>query len=175
MKQENGTYTWQYDLDMKENKSVFSVTLMAVLGSLLPIFLFLVYLSVKDGVSPDDLLMTLMITGGTLLVILLITVFAYKLVSTSYGGTYRMLFRMDETGIGFRRISGRAETEETVTDRYRMDGYSDFAKVRKIRCKRESNLIYVISSFLINMIYVPEKDYDFVYRYICERCPQARV
>ena len=49
MKLNDGKYTWTYDMDMKQNRSVLNLVLKIVTGILAFIFLFLGFLSLRDG------------------------------------------------------------------------------------------------------------------------------
>ncbi len=50
-----------------------------------------------------------------------------------------------------------------------------FKKVRKIKAIRRRHLIKVDELLTKNRIFVENpEDYEFVLRYICERCPQAK-
>ena len=49
MKLNDGKYTWTYDMDMKQNRSVSNLILKIVTGILAFIFLFLGFLSLRDG------------------------------------------------------------------------------------------------------------------------------
>ncbi len=52
---------------------------------------------------------------------------------------------------------------------------SAFAKVKSIKAKRKDNLIWVNTFLQYQMVYVPDAFYDFVWNYITQRCPNARI
>ena len=52
---------------------------------------------------------------------------------------------------------------------------SHFKKVRTVKAERKRNLIKVNEALTKNRIYVEDpEDYEFVLRYISERCPKAK-
>ena len=52
---------------------------------------------------------------------------------------------------------------------------SDFAAVRSIRGYRRRGVIKVNEPLAKNQVYVEAQDYDFVFNYIVEHCPNAVV
>ena len=56
----------------------------------------------------------------------------------------------------------------------RTTSVSTFKDVKKIKAVRRSNLIKVNESLSRNQIYVEEQDFDFVYQFLCQHCPNAK-
>ncbi len=179
MEEKDGVYRWRYDLDTERNRSILKLVLSIVYGMLAGITLILMVLT-----SWQDVGGILKVMVPIALVIFPICLGADKLVSMMYHGTYTMLFEMDEKGIRFSQtekgkeivgaiqgaVSGPAAGMPVPTS-----AYSEFRKVTSVRADRKDELIRVSSPFLLNMVYVDRKDYDFVLDYIIRRCPQARI
>ena len=52
---------------------------------------------------------------------------------------------------------------------------SNFAAIRSIHGIRRRGVIKLNEPFAKNQVYVAPQDRDFVYGYICTRCPQAKI
>ena len=100
MKLNDGKYTWTYDMDMKQNRSVLNLVLKIVTGILAFIFLFLGFLSLRDGDMETFLEM-----GGVValcsVVIIAICYLAYWWTTKKFGGVYSWCYEMDEEGIRY--------------------------------------------------------------------------
>ena len=52
---------------------------------------------------------------------------------------------------------------------------TSFSSVKKIKAVRRSNLIKVNETLSRNQVYVDEQDFDIVYQFICQHCPNAKI
>ena len=190
-KMPDGSYEWIYEMDMKKNKSILRVVLIAVGASMIPIVLMLLFLSFRDGFDP----MITFITAVCFLAVILISLLCYWFVGVRYRWSYYMVYRMDEEGITFRQVKEQGEKTEAMGRVISLLGAasgsmgafsagvmmtdnsarSEFKNVKRIKINRFNNLINVISPFLVNMVYVSGRYYDFVLDYIASHCPDAPV
>ena len=196
IKDEEGRYHWIYELDMKSNLSIMYLILKIIIGSMFVILAVIIAICYKDGVPMDRIIDSSKIVLACIGGIGLICMFSYWLVSKIYGGTYVMIYDMDEEGISFSQTADQAEKTKIIAGFSSMAGaatknyglmasgfavanntsaHSSFAKVRKVTVKRKDNLIDLHSPFLLNMIYVDDENFDFVEEYICQRCVKARI
>ena len=51
---------------------------------------------------------------------------------------------------------------------------SVLANVKRIKARRRQNLIKVNQLLNKNRIFVPDEDFDFVYDFLCQHCPNAK-
>ena len=187
---EEGKYQWLYQLDMKNNKSIFRLVIGIILISFGIVAAFLLVLDIVEG---NSIIPTMTMMGGILAVLLVITWVAYKIVAHRYKNVYGIIYEMDDEGIRFSQVEDQQQFTELIgkfaalagalSHNYSLMGsafamtdnsaYSNFSKVTRIVEKRQDNLIEVISPFLLNMVYVDEEHYDFVLEFIKERCPKT--
>jgi hypothetical protein len=120
---------------------------------------------------------------------------AYFFVSWYYGWKYSILFIMDEQEVVHKQLPGtegkaRAIGKLTalagagggkigmagmgvlVANRTSMS--TSYSSVRRIIACRRRHLIKVRERFSRNMVFVADEDFDFVYQYLCDHCPNAR-
>lgn len=187
---EEGKYQWLYQLDMKNNKSIFRLVLGIILISFGIVAAFLLILDITEG---NSIIPTITMMGAIMAVMLVITWVSYKIVAHRYKNVYGIVYEMDDEGIRFTQVEDQQQLNDligmfaavagAVSHNYGLMGsafamadssaYSNFSKVTKIVEKRQDNLIEVISPFLLNMVYVDEEHYDFVLEFIRERCPKT--
>ena len=185
----DGSYEWIYELDMKKNNSILRVVLITIGASMIPIALMILFLFFRDGFDPTVAL----VTGLCFLAVIVISLACYWFLGTRYRWSYYMVYRMDEEGISFRQVREQYEKTETMGRVLALLGAaggnagaasaglrmtsntarSEFRNVKTITLNRFNNLINVISPFLVNMVYVSDKYYDFVLDYIVSHCPDA--
>ena len=53
--------------------------------------------------------------------------------------------------------------------------YSRFSKVKKVKAYPKKNLIRVNGTLIHNQVYVRDEDFDFVYQFIVDHCPNAKI
>ena len=189
IKRPDGSYQWAYAMDMKENRSILNL-LLVIFGAS-----FLVIIGIVMAATGFDyeVLRILLLCFG---VLILIVFFSYWLTSRLFGGTYLMNYEMDEDGIIFEQVAEQAEKTRLIASlaalagaaaqnvssvssalaaRNSSNSYSSFQSVKRITGDRAHNLIKVASPFLLNMIYVDDAYYEFVFDYIACRCEKARI
>lgn len=194
----DGKYRWVYELNMLANP-VILFTIWKIFGIiLLALLVFSFLLEVSDGNAGlwvQNFLLTpmILIIPGILLVLTLI---AYLVVAAVYGFKYVVLFEMDEEGVvhnqmprQFKKAEGMAwlsvmagviAGDYTTVGAGIMAGSKTssrtrFSDVRSIVRQEKYHTIRVNEIMEKNQIYADDADYDFVWSYITNRCPEAKI
>lgn len=189
-----GTYCWVNERPMM--KSFFLLfEVWRVLGiSALIVLVFLLLIELFQG---EGLLELVKSAGVMCLVfgfILLLSLPAYWIVTKANNGKYTVLFEMDDEGICHTQIktdmaralelltvyAGRRTGTHAATAAGMLSAtggslYSRFTGVRKISADPRKNLIRLNGRFVRNQVYTDPEDFDFVYEYILDHCPDAKI
>ncbi len=194
----DGVYRWYYELPMMKNPTVL-YTVWAVLGiSFGLVFLFVLIVSAIGG-SIGGWTGFLKMIGGFLLLALgfvVISLAAYAIVARAYGGSYVVLFEMDEKLVRHIQVprqfkqaqalawltvlAGIASGQPTLAGAgllvsSKNSSTSVFANVERIVVRPRRDLIKVNQLFERNQVYAAPEDYEFVREHIVSRCTKARV
>ncbi|MBQ4424619.1 MAG: hypothetical protein II882_02645 [Lachnospiraceae bacterium] len=131
-----------------------------------------------------------------MLAFLALCTLGYYIYALIMGGKYCVLFEMDEQGVRHTQLPRQVKKAEALgaltvlaglaggslatvgiglNSASRSSMYSEFSRVKSIRASRWMKLIKVNEPFNKNQVYIGGTDYDFVRRYIIERCPQAKL
>ena len=192
----DGKYRWVYDVPMLKNPSILMEVYWVLGVSFGIVWLFVLLLGgCENHFRPSDLWD---ITRGFLILMAVFFVLgwiAYFFVSWYYGWKYGILFIMDEQEVVHKQLPGtegkaRAIGKLTalagagsgkiglagmgmlVANRTSMS--TSYSSVRRIIACRRRHLIKVRERFSRNMVFVADEDFDFVYQYLCDHCPNAR-
>ena len=187
----DGKYEWNYAMDMHQDHMMFEIPLIAV-GILMAIIL----LVLMPLILNDFDLGMFMVVLGTFAVIFLITMGAGWLVCAMYHWVYWMNFVMDEECIIMTPSESEQKTNEQIAKVTALTGAlthnygamaagaanangtaakSNFRNVSGITGDPNRHRIILRSVLFFNYIYVTDEYYDFVWDYITERCPKARI
>ncbi len=193
----DGVYRWTYEFDMLRNPTIL-FTVWKVLGiSFGVVFLFVLILDIVDGSFAGVADLWPAIRGFLILalIFLVISIIAYAIVAGIYGWKYQVLFEMTDekvTHIQMPRQFKRAEALGWVTalvgavsgnptmagigltTAARSTQSSDFASVTSVRVRRNRNTIHVDYIFDRNQVYAEDADFDFVEKFILDRCVKAK-
>ena len=192
----DGKYRWVYDVPMLKNPSILFEVFFVLGVSFGVVWLFVMLLG---GCSSHFRLSEMWdITRGFLILMAVFFVLgcvAYFFVSWYYGWKYSILFIMDEQEVVHKQLPstlGKARAIGKLTalagaaggkagvaglgilaaNRTSMD--TSYSSVRRLIACRRLHLIKVRERFSRNMVFVGDEDFDFVYQFLCEHCPQAR-
>lgn len=187
---EDGKYRWAYDLPMMKNPSIlFTIYKVLLIAACLPLLIVLISSGFKDTLN---ILKTFAIV---LLILFVIGFIAYAIVAATYGWYYCVIFEMDEKGVlhaqqqkqfskaqalGMITALAGAETGNMTAAgsgllaATKSSQYSQFDKVKKVKCFPKSNLIKLDYPLSHNQIYVEDDAFRFVEDYIKARCKGAR-
>ena len=192
----DGKYRWVYDVPMMKNMTILLEVFWVLGVSFGVVWLFVLLLG---GCSNGFRLVELWdITRGFLIlgaVFLVLGFVAYFLVSWYYGWKYSILFIMDEEAVVHKQLpstlgkaraigkltamagaaSGRIGMVGTgILAANRTSMSSSYSSVRRLIPCRGMNVIKVRERFYRNMVFVADEDFDFVYQYLCDHCPNAK-
>lgn len=190
----NGKYRWVYEQPMlKSFFLLFEVWRVLVLAGVI-VSAFMAIIGLIEGNGFQGVLFALKMGWLVCGILLVLSIPAYYILVKANNGKYTVLFEMDDSGIDHIQIKTEAtEALELLTMLAGMMAknrgttaagmmaasggslYSRFSNVRKIRGYRDKNLITVNGRLMRNQVYVNDDDYDFVYEYITEHCPQADI
>ena len=193
---EDGKYHWLYDLHLLKNPSVL-IDVYKVLGITLAIVWCILFLiaACDDGFTAEGLGFVFSVTGIMAGIMFVLGLLGYLLYAAISGWVYSVEFTMDEKGVEHRQSPRSEKTARRIGFLTSMAGLasgkpsvvgagiisasrtamsSDFSNVKKVKAIRSMNTIMVNEPFGKNRVYTSQKDFDFVYEYICSHCPKAQ-
>ncbi len=194
----DGVYRWHYAFDMLRNPTVL-FTVWKVLGiSFGAIYLFTMIVTlIQDGFSDVSKYWAetkpfLILTA----VFLVISIIAYCIVAASYGWKYQVLFEMTEEKVTHIQMQKQFEEAQAIgwltalagaaTGNLSMTGLgidaaakdksvSEFKSVTSVKVRRRRHTIYVNQTLEKNQVYAGDEDFEFVLKYLLDRCTKAKV
>jgi hypothetical protein len=166
-----------------------------MLAGAFPVLLVTTLTAFEDGLSEALQVFVLMvlIIGGICTTLVLL---AYPIVALAYGGTYQVVFEMDEEGVNHIQVDSQHDRAQVLAWITAMAGYaagsaqaagagllaaskkssySDFKKVKKIVLKPSRNVIYLDQALEHNQVYAEPDSFQQVADHIIRRCPKATV
>ena len=192
----DGKYRWVYEVPMLKNPSILFDVYWVLGISFGLVWLFNVLLiGCEDGFSLES---RWGFTSGFLILMLVFAVIgyvAYVIVAWTYGWKYVVLFTLDEKEVVHQQMPhqmkkakvlgaltalvGAAAGKPSVVGSgilasSRSTSTSVLANVKRIKARRRQNLIKVNQLLNKNRIFVPDEDFDFVYDFLCQHCPNAK-
>ena len=193
-KDENNTYRWIYEQQMLKSFFLLYEVWRVLLLAAVIICLLMAIFNLFNGEGIKGVLSAIETSGLVCLIMVILSIPAYYIVTRANNNKYTVLFEMDENGIDHTQIktdaakaldaltvfTGLAARQRTTTAAGLLSAsgsslYSDFSKVKKIRCIRENNTILLSSTFIRNQVYAEDEDFDFVSGFIIDHCPNART
>ena len=165
---------------------------IAMAAAVVCIFMLLVGIFSGDGISAAvGAVQTCILVLGILFVL---SVPSYYIVTKANNGKYTVLFEMDNEGIDHTQIKtdkakalellalfvggiakSRGATASAALSASGGSLYSRFSKVKKVKAFPKKNLIRVNGTLIHNQVYVRDEDFDFVYQFIVDHCPNAKI
>jgi hypothetical protein len=193
-KDDKGTYRWIYELPMKNSFFLLAEVWRLIALSVLFVAGFCSLISYLSGHKLADALFTLEMTALVFLILILLSIPAYYTVVKANNGLYTVLFEMNDKGIDHIQIKtekaralelltifiGQKTRKPTTTAAGMLSAaggslYSDFKTVKRIKAEPAKNLITLKGGLLRNQVYADGEAFDFVLKYITDRCPKAKV
>ena len=192
---DDGKYRWVYELNLIKNPVIAFTVFKIFAGIILAgwiIFGFFIYVIHGDWEGLWGMTKAMLIA---LAIFAVLTILGVLVVAWIYGGKYVVLFEMDEKQIKhiqlprqFKKaqalgilaaLAGAASGKPSVAGAgllaaSKQSSTSVFENVSRVKARRCLNLIKVNQLLNHNQIYVPKKDFDFVFNYIKSRCPKAK-
>lgn len=194
----DGVYRWFYELDMLKNPTIL-ITVWKVLGiSFGVVALFILIVDLFQGViqSISDILPALKVILILVPAFLVISIISYLILAWTFGWKYIVLFEMTEeyvkhipTPKQFEKaqalnwltvVVGAMSHNPTVMGAGMLAGAksastSIFKDVEFIRVRRKRNTIHVDQLLDKNQVYAEDADFDFVEKFIKDRCVKAKI
>ena len=192
----DGKYRWVYEVPMLKNPTIL-FDVYKVLGiSFGIVWLFVLLMGGCENHFRPAALWD--ITRGFLILMAVFFVLgwiAYFFVSWYYGWKYSILFIMDEQEVVHKQLPGTESKARAIGKLTALAGAgggkigmagmgvlvanrtsmsTSYSSVRRIIACRRRHLIKVRERFSRNMVFVADEDFDFVYQYLCDHCPNAR-
>ena len=192
----DGKYRWVYEVPMLKNPSILFDVYWVLGISFGLVWLFNVLLiGCEDGFSLESLWG---FTSGFLILMLVFVVIgyvAYVIVAWTYGWKYVVLFTLDEKEVVHQQMPHQMKKTKVlgaltalvgaaagkpgvvgsgILASSRSTSTSVLANVKRIKARRRQNLIKVNQLLNKNRIFVPDEDFDFVYDFLCQHCPNAK-
>ena len=187
----DGVYRWIYRLPMLKNPVILLTTMKAfVVAALIMWALLSILLLFSDGFTAEAFISAAWAAGIGLAVISALLVIAFPLVAWIYGGTYNVLFEMDENGITHTQLAEQFKRARIIgmltffaglfskrpttmgaglLSASRQSMRTPFSGVNGVSTNRTLRVIYLREVLSHNHVYVDPEDYDFVLNYIRER------
>ncbi len=194
-----GVYRWVYEFHLMKNPVIF-LTVFKIMGglALLGVLIMVGFNAVDIGKGYStwaDLFGSL--KGGLLFILFwfVLVGVGYTVYAAMHHWKYCVVFTMNNEGIEHRQMPEDYKKSEAIADLNIIAGFltgnltqigigltsqrdvlaTDFKDVRSIQGMRAFSTIKVNEPLGKNQVYVDKEDYDFVYNYIVERCPNAKI
>ena len=191
----DGKYRWYYEYRMMKNPTVLlTVWKIMLAAALLPVLVVL-FSELRRGLL-SALWQSLQVFGIVFGVLFILSCIGYLILGAIYGFKYIVLFEMDEYGITHAQQEKQYRKAQAVSWLTVLGGAaagnpgamgtgilagtkqkitSEFKYVSSVIGFRRRNTIKVNQRFAKNQVYVRTEDYDFVWKYITERCRNAEI
>ena len=192
----DGKYRWIYEMNMLKNPSIL-FDVWKVFGISIGILVaFFALLIACDGDINMKVLSGLAETVGLLIAIFaVLSILGYLLFAAISGWKYVVLFIMDEKEVVHKQLPGTEGKARAIGKLTALGGVAggkpgmvgmgiltatrtsmstSYSSVRRIKPCRRQHLIKMRERFSRNMVFVGDEDFDFVYQYLSDHCPNAR-
>lgn len=194
----DGVYRWHYELNMLRNPTIILSVWKVLAVSFGAVFALLLAIDLiqRNIGSMEDLAgigkLFLILTA----VFICLSVVSYLILAAMYGGKYMVLFEMTEDYVRhiqmprqFRKAqamgwlallagiaSGRpAAAAPGLIASARNTSTSVFKDVDVVRSRRRRSTIHVSQRLDKNQVYAEDADFDFVEKFIQDRCIRAKI
>ncbi|MBO4837972.1 MAG: hypothetical protein J5493_01200 [Lachnospiraceae bacterium] len=192
----DGVYRWIGELNLYKNPTILFMLWKIFFFICIGIFVFT---SLFDMGNRDffwkgfleNLKFWGLITGGFLVLVLI----GYLVYAMIMKGRYTVVFEMGKNGFSHRQIAAQADKAQAISmlttlagllaknpttmgvglNAARTEMTTDFSKVKSIQGFPRRGVIKVNETLEKNQIYVLPEDYDFVWNFVKENCPQAKI
>jgi hypothetical protein len=193
----DGKYRWVYEVNLLTNPTVLIDVWMVLAMSAAIVGIFMAGIGILAGDFDLDMLVSILKVGfivlGLMTVLCIVGYLFYALLAK---GKYAVLFIMDNKEVVHKKMPKSVKAAELIGKlamfagagagregvvgtgllaKTRTSLNSEYKDVRKVRGCRWMNLIKVEERFFKNRIYVNKEDFDFVFNYLADHCPQAKV
>ena len=195
----DGVYRWVYEFNLYRNPTIL-FTVLKIFFVIIAIGIVIMLASMLNDylhgyMRIDDILES--VTFGLLFMVfwMVLCVVGYLLYAAMNGGKYCVMFEMDDAGVTHRQFAKQVEKAQVVglvnvlagiatknatqvgigLSSARTTMASSFETVRSVQGLRRRQVIKVNEPLNKNQVYVVPEDYDFVFGFIRDHCPNADV
>ena len=194
----DGVYRWTYEMDMLRNPSIM-ISVWKVLGiSFGVVFLFDLIVTLFDSVlEPWEAFLGV---GKLFLILaaifLVLSVLSYIILAALYGWKYQVLFEMTDEYVKHIQMPKQFKKAEAIgwltafvgalagkpymvalgsNVAARDTKTSEFKSVEIVKVRRKRHTIHVDYLLDKNQVYAEDGDFDFVEKFILDRCVKAKI
>ena len=192
----DGLYRWVGEINLYKNPTILFVIWKIFFWVALGVMVFVGLLSVGDSdFFWDGFLNHLKFSGIMIGGFLVLALLGYLIYAMIMKGRYTVIFAMDKNGFTHRQVPAQAEKAQTISmlttlagllaknpttigvglNASRTEMSTDFSRVKSIQGFPRRGLIKVNEGLEKNQIYVLPEDYNFVWNFVKENCPQAKI
>ena len=194
----DGVYRWFYELNMLTNPTILFTVWKVILIAFGIVILFFLIMDLIQGVirSVSDLWPALKLFAYLVPLFLVLAIFAYLIVAWTFGWKYIVLFEMDEERVSHiptEKEFKKAQTLSWLTmltavaaknrgafsagmlSGMKGPSTSIFKEVEYLRIRRKRHTIHVDQLLDKNQVYTEDADFDFVEKFIKDRCVKAKI
>ena len=194
----DGVYRWTYEYHMLRNPTIL-FTVWKVLGiSFGAVFLFTLIIDLIQGIiaSITDLWAASKVFVILVGVFFVLSILSYLILAAVFGWKYQVLFEMAEDSVTHIQMPRQVKKAEAIAwltvivgavanrptvagagllSTAKSSSKSNFKEVETVKVRRKRNTIHVNQLFDKNQVYAEEADFDFVEKFITERCTKAKI
>ncbi len=194
----DGVYRWSYEFDMLRNPTIL-ITVFKVLGiSCGAVFLFTFFVDLFSGSiqSWGDLRGPGLLFLVMAAILLVLGVLSYLIVAAIFGWKYMVLFEMTDQYVKHIQMPKQVQKAEALGWLTTFVGImakqpvtagagllaaskntstSVFENVAVVKVRRRRHAIHVNQLLDKNQVYAEDVDFDFVEKFILDRCTKAKI
>ena len=196
VKCEDGFYRWYYDFNMYKNPTIL-ITVFKVLGlSFGIVWVFIGIVSLIEGDGLDGFISSTKVFAILIAVFAFIGSISYLIVAGMYGGSYMVLFEMNDKQVKHIQMPKQFKKAEAIgwiamfvglaagrpsqvgqglLVASKQSSTSVFENVASVKVRRKRNTIHVNQLLDKNQVYAYDEDFDFVEQFIVSHCVNAKM
>ena len=186
---EDGKYRWQYELDMKNNKSILWTVLRILILCMAGLWiLMLVLFSGSGDFFPRGVLAVTILFVFITAAMVLLAFLTYLIAMKVKGGVYLLKFEMDDRGVKIVQSKSTVSRNKAMGAAVALGAMASgnpvnagpaagmmmsehiahtyFANIRRVKERRRYNMIDIRESMGANQIYAPDEIYDQILNFI---------
>ena len=193
----DGVYRWFYELNMLTNPTIlFTVWKVLAIAFGIVILLFLIVDLIQGTIQSIGLWPSMKIFAYLIPVFFVLSIIAYLIVAWTFGWKYIVLFEMDDERVShiptekeFKKAQAlswiamltavaaknRGAFSAGMLSGMKGPSTSIFREVEYLRIRRKRHTIHVDQLLDKNQVYAEDADFDFVEKFIRDRCVKAKI
>ena len=194
----DGVYRWVYRVSLLKNPVILLTTFKAFAATAAIVWLLMLAINLfSEGFTLEAVRGATFILGIALAVIAGLLLIAFPLYALIMGGTYDVLFEMDDKGVTHTQVPAQRKKAAAIGALTTLAGVAarnpgvmgtgilaasrqsmrtDFSAVGAMSENRFLRVIYLREGLFHNHVYADPEDFDFVRSFIAERIrPQKRA